>query len=169
MKPEHIQKLKREAGQPVGLTEEDKAANKILKKLFDNACERCGRLKEIDGKPLCAICKALEEDNKTFQRETTKERLKVNIENLKDEIAFKKEQVDNGEVKETRTISYGPDGKPTIIDGYVDGVKPAFILKNEIRQHNAQIKSYESQLNLIKKDEEKDEDTNIKAGDQGKA
>jgi len=97
----------------------------------------------------------MEEEQKRFDRSQSKKRLTAQIKNMGRDIIFKKGQLDTG-IVETRTVHLTPDGSATIVDGYIDNMKPKHIIENEITEYGAKIEIFQEQIDEIKKIEEEE-------------
>ena len=127
-------------------------------------CEQCGKtltegLKERLGgqdKNFCnKDCVKLFKINLEESRVTTEERCKTEIHFLEREIEYKKNQLKK-EITETMEINKVP-GKPSIVlEGYVNGLKPEYILENEIEKNNQLIKEQKRQIENTKLAREED-------------
>jgi len=91
-----------------------------------------------------------------FDRKRTKQINAVRIVNINRDILFKQNQVDTGEIVETRSIHRLPDGTATIVDGYIDHLKPKHILQNEIDEAKNKVEFYEEQIKQIEQIEEEE-------------
>lgn len=131
----------------------------------ETICEQCGKkvtdtlIKEKLGgqdKNFCnKDCLKLFEINMEEIRITTEERTNKDIHFLKREIEYKATQLKKG-IEETRAINQVPGQPAMILDGYKDGLKPAYILENEIEQNEQRIKEKRRQIENIKKAREED-------------
>ena len=99
--------------------------------------------------------KEQEEAQKKFDRSQSKKRLTAQVKNMGRDVIFKQEQLTNG-IVETRTVHLLPDGTATIVDGYVDKLKPKHIIENEITEYEAKIEMFKEQLDEIKKIEDEE-------------
>lgn len=97
------------------------------------------------------------------ERNVQKIRLKTGIINTQREIDFKKKQVESGVIIETRTRHILPDGTSALVDAYVDGLKPEFLLLNEIDELLSRIDINKSQLQYLEDAEQRDNADNKKS------
>ena len=128
-------------------------------------CEQCGKKiegelfkKQLGGqeKNFCnRDCIKLYKINMEEQRKITEERTNSDINFLDREIKYKQEQLKNG-ITETRAINQVPGQPAVILDGYSDGLKPAYIIENEIERDNQQIKEKKRQIENVKLAREED-------------
>ena len=129
-------------------------------------CDQCGKQlkeeifsKKIGGteKRFCSRdCIKLFEVNISAQRIIQKERMENDINFLNREIDFKKEQIQSGNIVETRMINQLPGQPAIIIEGYKEGTKPSYILENEIESRMQRIKEIKRQMDNITEMEEED-------------
>ena len=132
----------------------------------DIFCEQCAKkitdklIKEKLGgqeKVFCSQdCLKLFKINIAEQREISKERTQGDIDFMERENTFKKNQVDSGKIVETRMVNKVPGQPSIVIEGYKDGLKPKYIIQNEIDRNNQLIKERKRQLENIRKSEEED-------------
>jgi len=101
------------------------------------------------------------------QRYITKMRTKARLNCIQRDIDFKKAQLECGKITETRVVHRMPDGSMSIVDGYVDGLKPKHILENEIDQQSVEIILMNEQLEEIEKIENENTKDNG-SGSEGK-
>ncbi len=127
----------------------DQCAKKVTDKLIK---ERLGGQE----KNFCSKdCLKLFKLNTEEQRIISEGRTLSEIKFTEREIEYKQEQLKNG-IKETRVLNTQP-GQPTVIlDGYVDGLKPAYIIENEIDRNKQLLKEQRKRLENIKKAREED-------------
>ncbi len=127
-------------------------------------CEQCGKkitegIKERLGgqdKNFCnKDCVKLFKINLEALRITTEERCKTQINFLKREIEYKQNQL-RGTITETRAVNQIPGQPPNTVEGYVDGLKPPYILENEIEKNNQLIKEQKRQIENTKIEREED-------------
>ena len=127
-------------------------------------CEQCSTeittmiTKKIGGqeKDFCSEdCVNLFKTNIEAQRVTSEERMGKDINFLNREIEYKKDQLKNG-ITETRAINQVPGQPAMILDGYKDGLKPDYIIKNEIEKDKQRIKEKRRALEDIKIAREED-------------
>ncbi len=131
----------------------------------DTICEQCGKgvtdklIKERLGgqdKNFCnKDCVNLFKINLEALRVTTEERCATQIHFLKREIEYKQNQL-KGEITETRAVNQVPGQTSTVLEGYVDGLKPKYILENEIEKNNQLIKEQKRQIENTKIAREED-------------
>ena len=95
-------------------------------------------------------------EQKAFERKIQKQRYGIDIQCIDREIKFKKEQLDNNVIIETRMINQIPGQPGIIIDGYKDHIKPAFLIENEIDKLEQRKKEFNELIESIKKAEEED-------------
>jgi len=127
----------------------DQCGKKITDKLFK---EKIGGQEKL----FCSKdCIKMFKVNIEGQRIISEERAEKQIDFLEREIEYKKNQLTNG-ITETRLINVSPGQQATIVDGYKDGLKPAYILENEIDKDNQIIKEHKRQIENIKKAREED-------------
>lgn len=100
------------------------------------------------------------------QAKISKEQLKAEREDKKDlethriecmqrEMLYKQNQIERG-ITETRVLETAP-GQPTVaVDAYKDGVKPKYVIENEIAALTLNIKRSQKQLEEIEKLENED-------------
>ena len=131
---------------------------------MDESCEQCGKtlaegLKERLGgqdKNFCnKDCIKLFKINLEELRLTTEERCKTEIHFLEREIEYKQNQL-KGKITETREITKVPGKPSTVLEGYVGGLKPAYIIENEIEKNNQLIKEQKRQIENTKIAREED-------------
>ena len=131
---------------------------------MDEICEQCGKelttmiTERLGGqdKNFCnEDCVKLFKINLETLRITTEERCETEIHFLEREIKYKQNQLKKG-ITETRAINQVP-GQPAVrLDGYKDGLKPEYIIENEIEKNNQLIKEQERQIENTKKAREED-------------
>jgi hypothetical protein len=144
-----------------------KIAKKAVEELKNKICRRCHNLLEEDEKNnFCKRCWEIEKDTRKMQRETQKKYYEIEIENVKEQIRDKQDQVDTNKVREVKYTVKSQNGEVSIIEGYIDQLKPPFLLKTEINHLNNQIDMFKKQIEGLKK-AQKDEDTNF--GSKGTA
>jgi hypothetical protein len=132
----------------------EQAKKEILHDLNKHTCKRCTI--RIEEGSLCEKCQRLEDINMEFNRSAKKHDFENQITGMQREIEFKQNQVDTGNIVETRAVRIGNDGMPTIVDGFVDGVKPKHLLLNDIDNLKTRQKLIEKQLKALKEAEEED-------------
>ena len=93
--------------------------------------------------------------NTEAQRVISEERTNTEINFLKRENDYKANELKVG-ITETRAINQVPGQPAMILDAYVDGKKPAYIIQNEIDKNNQLIKEQKRQLENIKLAREED-------------
>jgi len=91
-----------------------------------------------------------------YERELNKRNAKVNIKALNRIKEFKQAQIDTGKVVETQSVHTIPDGTAVKVDGYINGLKPTFLLQNEIDYIENDIQTFNNRIKDIEKAEEKD-------------
>jgi len=96
------------------------------------------------------------EEQKKYDRKITKIRLGVQEKQLERDIIFKLAQIESGEITETRTIHKLADGTMSIVDGFINNLKPKHILENEVDELKARVEMFKEQLIEIKKAEEEE-------------
>ena len=170
---EQIKKERIEAGQPVQLTEEDKKVNMIVKKVTDellkHTCRRCtcilkGEIEQE--RDYCDHCWEMVLDQREHERIEKDMFLKDKIDAVVREKEFKEDQVTSGNIKETLSIVTGDDGKPLVCEGFAGGVKPKFMLLNEIADLKTREKLYNKQIENMEK-AVKEDDRLTKPGSKG--
>ena len=95
-----------------------------------------------------------------YEREQTRKRLEVNLKCYEREAAFKQGEITSGNIIETRAVNQVPGQPAIILDGFKDGLKPAFAIQNELDQIKLHIDSIKEQLENITKAEENAKTTN---------
>ena len=158
-----INEIRASVGQPTEPNKDDIIVQKLFDKIYANICKRCMRIKDTPGE-FCGRCQGIEKDSIDFERAKKRNMLTTNIANLENENKFKQEQIDTDNLVETRIIKRSETGEPIIMDEFVGGLKPKYILENEIRQNKAQLDLYEKQLDLLKKAEENDKNDDTNTG-----
>ena len=131
----------------------------------ETLCEQCGKkvedklIKEKLGgqeKNFCSKdCVNLFKTNLEAQRVTTSERIDSEIHFLERENEYKSNQLKKG-VTETRAINQVPGQPAMILDGYVNGLKPDYIIENEIDKNKQIIKEHNRQQENIKQARKED-------------
>ena len=176
-----INELKKEAGQP---NEEptnkekkqiiDIMVEKVSERLKNNICKRChGTIFGKEG-DYCDGCQVKVDRDQRFQVEKEIKRIESNIRNFDREIKFKQAQIDAQpyvsptEIIETRIIKHTDKGEPVIIDGYTNGLKPRYILENEVDQITSLKELHEKQITEMKKSLEEKDAAAKDSGDKGK-
>jgi len=130
-----------------------------------NRCQMCKGVITND-KTHCEKCEVLKAEQTARERKESIEKGGINIKIIQREIAFKIKQLETG-ITETRSIHKIPDGSVVTVDGYVDNLKPEFIIKNELDLLNYNIETYKRQIADIKKAEEEDARETSNSGDKG--
>jgi len=90
----------------------------------------------------------ISEEQRAYDRKIKKERNKIMTTNINREIEYKLLQLDNG-ITETRTINRIPDGTAVVVDGYVDNLKPKFMIQNEIDTLGQRVKEFNEEVKAI--------------------
>lgn len=140
-----------------------RAKNEIMRELKEDMnkekkiCTRCKT--EIKSGNLCERCEKLRKEQIEFERMKAEKFAEMQISNLGRDIGFKQDQIDTGEIIETRVIKFANTGEPTIIDGYLSNVKPKYLLENEIDELKLKQQMFKEQIESIKKAEEEDAKT----------
>lgn len=161
-----INEQKRELGQPTELTEDDKmverVALRVTQELKKHICRRCTAIltSEEEKRGFCPNCWSTEKDRRDFERLERTKRLNSMMEGTKREIEFKTNQIEKGEIVETKVITIKSNGERNVLEGYKDSLKPKYLLQNEVGTLNANLELYKRQLELIKKAEEEDAASN---------
>lgn len=132
----------------------EKIKEDILKEWDKHKCKRCGGSTE-EGK-FCEKCDVLEKEQMDFNRSKTKMQSQVQISNISRHITYKEEQVKSNTVQETRIVKIADNGEATIMDGYIDQIKPKFLLENEIDELKVRQELFKQQLKAIERAEEED-------------
>ncbi len=131
----------------------------------ETLCEQCGKkvtdklIKERLGgqeKNFCnKDCVNLFKLNLEALRVTTEERCETEIHFYEREIEYKQNQL-KGIITETRVVNKVPGQPSTVLEGYVDGLKPAYIIENEIEKNKQLIKEQKRQIENTKLAREED-------------
>ena len=131
----------------------EQAKKEILHDLNKYTCKRCSV--RTEGNDLCKKCQRLEDIQLEFNRKAKKRDFENQLSGMQREIEFKQEQLKSG-IMETRVIKLGNDGMPTIVDGYVDGLKPKHLILNDIDNLKTRQDLITNQLDALSKAEEED-------------
>ena len=169
----NIQKIKDEKekmGQPKTYEQKmiDGIVNKVTEKMLKHVCKRCTVLLADDTEKergFCPKCWEVRLEQLAHERVERELMLKNRIDAAKREKEFKENQLKDG-IKETMVIITGEDGKPYAHEGYVGGVKPEYMIHNDIADLNSRMKLFESQLENMKK-AVKEDDRLTKPGEKG--
>ena len=166
-----INETKKEAGQPyseklLGKEPTDKEKGQLIdmitdsvaEKLRSRICRRCSDTNIDNNGDYCAKCKPIIDKEIQFNVLKQIKATEINIINIQREIDFKAAQVAStgddtpSEIIETRTIKRTDTGEPVIIDGFKSGLKPRFLLENEIDDLRGRKELFEKQLEHLKKE-----------------
>jgi len=139
--------------------------NEIIEEMKAHTCKRCMVMIE-EGEEFCPRCKRMESLQMEFTRKKTKREFDVQVTSLQRDIDFKSGQLKEG-ITETRIIKISDTGEATMMDGYVDGLKPKHIILNEIDQAKARKAMIEDQIAALKIAEEEDARETTEPGDKG--
>ena len=124
----------------------------------EETCEQCAKpIKELKKERIGGIehkfcskdCIALFRTNIEAQRVISEERAIRQIKFLEREIDYKENELKT-EITETRELTKLPGQPSVILDGYVDGKKPAYIIQNEVERDQLLIKEQKQQIENIK-------------------
>ena len=127
----------------------EQCANKVEDKLI---IEKIGG---VEHKFCSKNCIEIFKVNIEEQRNISEERATKQIEFLEREIGYKDNELKT-EITETRVLNTIPGQPSVILDGYVDGKKPAYIIQNEIERNEQLIKEQRKQIKNIKLAREED-------------
>lgn len=142
----------------------ERAKEEILTDMKKHSCKRCG-VRTEEGENFCEKCNVLEKEQMAFNRSKTKMQSQAQISNIDRHIKYKEEQVRNNAVTETRIVKIADNGEATIIDGYMDNMKPTFLLENEIDELKVRQELFKQQLKAIERAEEEDVRKTADSGD----
>ena len=99
-----------------------------------------------------------------FERKETKVRLQTKQRAIMRAIEFKEDQLKNNLIVETRTTHQIPDGTVVVVDGYIDRIKPEFLLRNEIEELHMETDLISARIKTISGAEEQDARKTTKPG-----
>lgn len=91
------------------------------------------------------------EDQLNFERKVRIKELNRRLDSLTRHFNFKTEQVISGQIIETRSIHQIPDGSAVKVDGYIGGLKPKFLLEDEIEEIKFHMELLKEQIEMIQK------------------
>ena len=121
----------------------EQCANKIADEL------RKEKIGGVEHKFCSKDCIALFKTNMEEQRNISEVRATKQIKFLEREIDYKENELKT-EITETRVLNTIPGQPSVILDGYVDGLKPAYIIQNELERDQQLIKEQRKQIENIK-------------------
>ena len=124
----------------------------------EETCEQCAKpIKELKKERIGGTehkfcnkdCIALFRTNIEAQRVISEQRAIRQIKFLERELDYKENELKT-EITETRELTKLPGQPSVILDGYVDGKKPAYIIQNEMERDQLLIKEQKQQIEDIK-------------------
>ena len=120
--------------------------------------EEVTKAKEEAGQPVGKSSEQLKKERvqRQYDRKVSLSRLAVRIGSIARDITYKMKQIETGIITETRSIHKLPDGTAAIVDGYVDELKPKFIIENEVDYLKNEMDLIKEQIEETKKSMEED-------------